>query len=74
VTRITISPAAYLAIVTTFPEGAAMISARRSGSKYYLYVEETVLNQLKSMRGPGEDYSDVILRLVDASNVQQYLH
>ena len=72
--RITISTAAYLAIVTTFPEGTAGLSARRRGSKCYLYVEEAVLNQLRSLRGPGDDYSDVILQLVDESDVQQYLH
>jgi predicted CopG family antitoxin len=28
-------------------------------------MEPTVVNRLRAMRGPGESYSDVIMRLVE---------
>jgi hypothetical protein len=33
----------------------------------YLWLDPYVLNKLKRLRGPGESYSDVIIRLADES-------
>ena len=31
-----------------------------------IHVEMAVLDRLRAMRGPGESYSDVMLRLIEA--------
>jgi hypothetical protein len=37
------------------------------GDLRYIWLEARWLDRLKSYRGPGESYSDVILRLAKAS-------
>ena len=32
-----------------------------------VWLDPTVVNRLRAMRGPGEDYSDVIIRLAEAA-------
>ncbi len=38
---------------------------QRQGGQCFIHVEAAVVDRLAAMRGPGEDYSDVILRLVE---------
>ena len=61
---ISITPQAYRAIKTTLPDGADALPPQpdnRHGVRVWLATE--FVNQLGQMRGQGENYSDVILRL-----------
>ena len=63
---ISISAEALSAIAATLPEGRE--ADRRPDGKcgYSVTLPCAMLNRLKSLRGPGESYSDVILRLATA--------
>ena len=64
-TTISISAEAYLAIVATMPEGS-YTALRDDRGGYAIILDRMVLDHLKAMRGPGESYSVVILRLATA--------
>ena len=57
---ISITGEALSAIAATLPE-----AERRPDGKggFLVTLDHRLLDQLKAMRGPGESYSDVILRL-----------
>ncbi len=38
---------------------------QRDRGKCFIQVEAAVVDRMRAMRRPGEDYSDVILRLVE---------
>jgi hypothetical protein len=60
---ISITPEAFTAIEATLADGYEA-EARPDGKGGYLVtLPHDVLDRLKAMRGPGESYSDVILRL-----------
>ena len=62
--RIDIMPAAFEAIVATMPLGSAGYEAERTASgEVRIWLAADVVNKLRAMRGPGESFSDVILRL-----------
>ena len=62
--RIAITQAAFDAIARTLPLGSvAYKPAVDEGGLRYIWLEPRWLDRLKSYRGPGESYSDVILRL-----------
>jgi hypothetical protein len=64
--RIAISQAAFEAIARTLPlnfENATDEHGRR-----LIWLDPTVVNRLRAMRGPGESYSDVILRIVASAD------
>jgi hypothetical protein len=64
VIRIAISAEAFAAIEATMPLGSVAVEpAANDRSEREIWVAEGVLNRLRLMRGPGESYSDVILRL-----------
>jgi hypothetical protein len=62
--RIAITEAALEAIAQTMPEDAVLQVDRRGGQSF-IYLKEATIDRLGAMRGPGESYSDVILRLVE---------
>jgi hypothetical protein len=63
VVTISITAEALVAIAATLPD-TREADARPDGKGGYLIVlPHAVLDRLKAMRGPGESYSDVILRL-----------
>jgi hypothetical protein len=65
--RIAITDEAFEAICATLPLGSVMYEAQTNAKgEQLIWLEEKWLNQLDAMRGPGESYSDVILRLVKA--------
>jgi hypothetical protein len=39
---------------------------RDAGGDLHIWLDPRVLDRLKALRGPGESYSDVILRLAKA--------
>jgi hypothetical protein len=64
--RIAITEAALVAIAKTLPEEAVLRVDRRRG-QCFIHLKPEVADRLGPMRGPGESYSDVILRLCAAN-------
>ena len=60
--RITISAEAFDAICATLPLGSVGYEKNEQGNRL-IWLDPTVVNRLRALRGPGESYSDVILRL-----------
>jgi len=62
--RIAISVEAFEAIARTLPLGSVGYEAEANerGERHVL-LEEVWVNRLGAMRGPGESYSDVIMRI-----------
>jgi hypothetical protein len=64
--RIAITAAAHEAIKATLPLGSLGYEAEANErGERYVWLEEGWVNKLGALRGPGESYSDVILRLVE---------
>ncbi len=67
--RIAISEAAFTAIVKTMPVGSVgwenEVDAK---SQRVIWLEPSMANRLRALRGPGETYSDVIMRLAKATS------
>jgi hypothetical protein len=63
--RLALTEGAYDAIASTLPKGSGRWPMQRDGSKCFIQVEAAVVDRMRAMRRPGEDYSDVILRLVE---------
>jgi hypothetical protein len=65
VIRIAISPEAFDVIAATLPLGSiGYENATNEKGERLIWLPPDALAKLKAMRGPGESYSDVILRLV----------
>ena len=64
VVTISITADAYAAIEKTLPKGAEAWPAQPDGrGGVRLTLDRKTLDRLTALRGPGESYSDVILRL-----------
>jgi hypothetical protein len=61
--RIAITPAAFEAIAATLPLGSVGRERDQRGGERYVWLAPNVVDRLRAMRGPGESYSDVVLRL-----------
>jgi hypothetical protein len=62
--RIAITQAAFDAIAKTLPLGSVGYeNATNEKGERLIWLEPSVVERLRAMRGPGESYSDVILRL-----------
>jgi hypothetical protein len=62
--RIAITLAAFEAIARTLPLGSVGYENEANGrGERYVWLDHAVVSRLRAMRGPGESYSDVILRL-----------
>jgi hypothetical protein len=70
--RIAISQTAFDAIAATLPVGTVAFepspdpSGTREGERH-IWLAPAVINKLRYLRGPGESYSDVILRLAETA-------
>ena len=62
--RLALTEVAYNAIASTLPKGSARWPMQRDHGLCFIQVEAAVVDRMRAMRRPGEDYSDVILRLV----------
>ena len=68
VIRIAISQAAFQAIASTMPLGSVGYEAgTNERGERLIWLAPNVLDRLKALRGPGESYSDMILRLAEPS-------
>ena len=64
--RIAISGEAFEAIARTLPLGTVGYEAEANErGERAVWLEEVWVDRLGAMRGPGESFSDVILRLVE---------
>ena len=62
--RIAITAAAFEAIAAMLPFGSVGVEADPDDKgERHIWFEPRVLDRLKELRGPGESYSDVILRV-----------
>lgn len=62
--RIAISQAAFEAIARTLPFGSVSFENKidEQGERL-IWLEPSVVDRLRALRGPGESYSEVILRV-----------
>ncbi len=60
---ISITGEAFAAIEATLPNGTQGEARPDGKGGYAIVLPHGVLNRLKAMRGAGESYSDVILRI-----------
>jgi hypothetical protein len=65
--RIAISQAAFEAIRATLPGSVSFENKMNTRGERYVWLEPTVVARLRSLRAPGESYSDVILRVAAES-------
>ena len=64
--RIAITQAASDAIAGTLPLGAVASSKNfNAKGEFHLWLEPALIERLRSLRGAGESFSDVILRLIE---------
>jgi hypothetical protein len=64
--RIAISQAAFDAIAETLALGSVGYeNATNEKGERLIWLDRSVVDRLRSLRGPSESYSDVILRLVE---------
>ena len=64
--RISISQAAFEAIARTLPLGSAAVEPEADAKgQRLIWLEPNVVDRLRAMRGPGESYTDVILRIAE---------
>ncbi len=64
VIRIAITVEAYEAIAATLPVGSVAYKPQLgANAEVFVWLEDHWLRKLGAMRGPGESYSDVILRV-----------
>jgi predicted CopG family antitoxin len=67
--RISITEEAYEAICATLPLGSVAVEPRVDGEGVrMIWLDPAVIDRLRAMRGPGDSYSDVILRLAKAES------
>jgi hypothetical protein len=65
--RVAINPATYAAIAATLPSSVGVEQKRAPNGDCFIWLDRAVVGRLCAMRGPGESYSDVILRLAESS-------
>jgi hypothetical protein len=61
--RISIPAAAFDAVAATLPGSVLFECEPNEKGERQIWLEPRYVDRLKAMRGPGESYSDVILRL-----------
>jgi hypothetical protein len=68
--RIAISAEAFEALASTIPLGSVLFEKELDANgQCHVRLNRAVVSRLKAMRGPGESYSDVILRIAAESVV-----
>lgn len=60
--RIAVTPAAFEAIAATLPGNVGFENQRAPNGDWYIWLDHAAVARLKALRGPGEFYSDVIIR------------
>jgi hypothetical protein len=66
--RIAISAAPFDSIAATLPLGTVSFERKPDANgERLIWLAPAVINKLRYLRGPGESYSDVILRLAETA-------
>ena len=65
--RISITVAAFEAIAATLPSSVGVEDNRAPNGDRHIWLDPRCVDRLRAMRGRGESYSDVILRLAKSS-------
>ena len=61
--RITITAEAFQAIAATLPLGSVAVEPQRApNGSVHIWLDHNAVAKLKALRGPGESYSDAIIR------------
>jgi hypothetical protein len=70
--RISITEQAFLAIASTLALGSVGFEnpVNENGERL-IWLERAAVDRLRSLRGPGESYSDAILPVVDSGDARQ---
>ena len=68
---ISITAEAYAAIRSTLPKGVRAKPRLSEGGGFKITLDRHTLDRLKALRGPGESYSDVILRLAGDARTRE---
>jgi hypothetical protein len=63
--RVSITADAFDAVCATLPLGSVDYAELTVKGERLIWLEAAVVNRLTALGGPGESYSDVILRLVE---------
>jgi hypothetical protein len=64
--RIAITQAAFDALASTLPFGSVGYENQiNERGERLIWLDHAVVSRLHAMRGPGESYSDVVLRLAE---------
>jgi hypothetical protein len=61
--RIEISAAAYAAITAGVPEHSRLPAQESPSGGFYLWLDKSTVNRLRSARLAGESFSDAIVRM-----------
>ena len=64
--RLVLTEGAYDVIASRLPKGSARWPMQRDHGRCFIQVEAAVVDRMRTMRRPNEDYSDVILRLIES--------
>jgi hypothetical protein len=65
--KIAITVEAFEAIAATLPLGSVGYeNATNERGERLIWLEPSMVDRLRSLRGPGESYSEVILRMVES--------
>jgi hypothetical protein len=64
--RLQISADAFAAIAETLPGNVNVENQRAPNGDYFVWLDPATVSKLKAIRGPGESYSDVVLRVAEA--------
>ena len=64
--RIEISAAAYAALSAGVAEHSLLPAQESPAGGFYLWLDKVTLNKLRASRGPGEGYSEAIIRMAKA--------
>ena len=65
--RIEISAAAYAALCEGVPPDSRLPAMPSPAGGFYLWLDKMTLAKFKGARGPGESYSEAILRFAEAA-------
>jgi hypothetical protein len=71
VVTLSITAEAFKAIAATLPKGSKADARPDGKGGYLITLPRSVIDRLKAMRGPGESYSDVIVRLAKGMRAVQ---
>ena len=68
--HVALTGAAYDAIASALPKGAARWPMQRDLGQCFIQVEATVVDRTRAMRRRGKSYSQVISRLVELDDLR----